>query len=238
MVLAVRVEGSALDISALIVLGKSRHIVHRAVCAQSSHEHQRVTNTFSGSGGIDKKKIMATAEQMQEALQQLQVQGARIAALEALLQIKSTRAQTAEQERSALIQTLVIRLWRVDTQSAYVHACKVWDQILVALTWASRSRKIVVKGCERSQRDRLTPWIDVFGEGADEEDEIDDFVGKLCTYLCVLHNRRSQQDRPKRRRRKWLGSLETIAQRVRPDVVHETCGDPSAGSEPTALSAS
>ena len=50
---------------------------------------------------------MATAEQMQEALQQLQAQGARIAALETQLLIESARAQTAEQERSALIQTLV-----------------------------------------------------------------------------------------------------------------------------------
>ena len=35
-----------------------------------------------------------------------------------------------------------------------------------------------------------------------------------------------------------LGSLETTAQRVRPDIVHETCGDPAAGPEPTALRAS
>ena len=50
---------------------------------------------------------MATTEQVQEALQRLQAQEARIAALEAQLQIESARAQTAEQERSALIQTLV-----------------------------------------------------------------------------------------------------------------------------------
>ena len=60
------------------------------------------------------------------------------------------------------------------------------DQILGALTWAARQRKIVVKGCVASQRDRLIPWIDVCGEGADEEDqinEIDDFVGKLYAYF-------------------------------------------------------
>ena len=58
------------------------------------------------------------------------------------------------------------------------------DQILGALTWASRQRKIVVKGCGPSQRDRLIPWIDVFGEGADEEDQIEeiDFVGKIYAY--------------------------------------------------------
>ena len=50
---------------------------------------------------------MATPEQMQEGLQQIQVLTVRIAALEAQLQIESPRAQTAEQERSALIQTLV-----------------------------------------------------------------------------------------------------------------------------------
>ena len=43
---------------------------------------------------------MAAAEQVQEALQQLQAQGARIAALETQLQIEQTRATTAEQERS------------------------------------------------------------------------------------------------------------------------------------------
>ena len=53
---------------------------------------------------------MATQEQVQEALQQLQAQGARIAALETQLQIEQTRALTAEQERSALIQTLVTTL--------------------------------------------------------------------------------------------------------------------------------
>ena len=47
---------------------------------------------------------MATAEQMQEAFQQLQAQGARIASLETQLQIESARAQTAEQERNTLIQ--------------------------------------------------------------------------------------------------------------------------------------
>ena len=50
---------------------------------------------------------MGTEEQVQEALQRLQAQEARIAALEAQLPIESARAQTAEQERSALIQTLV-----------------------------------------------------------------------------------------------------------------------------------
>ena len=55
---------------------------------------------------INVEKIMATAEQVQEALQQLQAQGARFAALETQLQIEQTRAMTAEQERSTLIQTL------------------------------------------------------------------------------------------------------------------------------------
>ena len=45
---------------------------------------------------------------------------------------------------------------------------------------------IIVLGCRPSQRNRRIPWIDVFGEGADEEDqidEIDDFVVKLHAYL-------------------------------------------------------
>ena len=60
------------------------------------------------------------------------------------------------------------------------------DQILSALTWAARQRRIVVKACGSSQRDRFVPWINVFGEQADEEDQIDgidDFVGKLYVYL-------------------------------------------------------
>ena len=57
-----------------------------------------------------RERTSATAEQVQEALQQLQAQGARIAALEIQLRIESARAQTAEQERSTLIQTLVTTL--------------------------------------------------------------------------------------------------------------------------------
>ena len=95
---------------------------------------------------------MATAEQMQEALQQNQMLTARVTTLETQLQFESARAQTAEQERSALIQTLVTTrqeraggmvdtkgdrtalhverecrpgLRRMVTQSADVHACKV-----------------------------------------------------------------------------------------------------------------
>ena len=49
---------------------------------------------------------MATREQVQEALGA----GARIAAPETQLQIEQTRATTAEQERSALIQTLLTTL--------------------------------------------------------------------------------------------------------------------------------
>ena len=50
---------------------------------------------------------MAIAEQMQQALQQIQMLTARITTLETQLQFESARTQTAEQERSALIQTLV-----------------------------------------------------------------------------------------------------------------------------------
>ena len=55
-----------------------------------------------------KTKEMATQEQVQETPHLLQAQEALIAApLKAQLQIERARAQTAEQERSALIQTLV-----------------------------------------------------------------------------------------------------------------------------------
>ena len=41
---------------------------------------------------------------------------------------------------------------------------RFWDQILGALTWAARQRRIVVKACGSSQRDRFVPWINVFGD--------------------------------------------------------------------------
>ena len=75
------------------------------------------------------------------------------------------------------------RLWRVDSQSACAHACKVWRSD----SWCSNLGITSTENrCQRLRRDRLIPWIDVSGEGADEEDqieEIDDFVGKLYAYL-------------------------------------------------------
>ena len=179
-----------------------------------------MTNTLSGGGsgacasaGTNVEKIMATAEQVQETLQQLPAQGARIAALETQLRIESARARTAEQERSALIQTLgAMRTDRDGTMvdvkgigqpfmwkgtadqhfGEWVHKVRTFmlvrfgDQVLTALTWAARQRKIVVKTCVALQRDRFVPWITVFGEQADEDkqiDEIDDFDGKFYAYL-------------------------------------------------------
>ena len=146
---------------------------------------------------IDSENVMATAEQVQEALQQLEAQRARIAALETQLHIESARAQTAEQERSALIQTLGVM--RTDRGGAMVDSkgigqpfrlrgtadqdfgewthkvhtfmlARFGDQILTALTWTARQRKIVVKTCVASQRDRFVPWITVFGEQGDEDE--------------------------------------------------------------------
>ena len=54
----------------------------------------------------------------------------------------------------------------MDSQSAYAHACEVRGQILGALTWALRQRRLVVKACGSSHRDRFIPWINVFGEQA------------------------------------------------------------------------
>ena len=56
------------------------------------------------------------------------------------------------------------------------------DQSLTALTWAARQRKIVVKTCVASQRDRLVPWITVFGEQA-AEDDIDNTRSTRSTIL-------------------------------------------------------
>ena len=152
---------------------------------------------------------MATAEQMQEALQQqqqqLQMLTTRITTLETQLQIESARAQTAEQERSALIQTLVRRngryegdrqpfMWKGSADQDFgewSHKVRTFmfarfgDDILTALTWAARQRKTVAKTCVASQRNRMISWNTVFGEqaGEDEIENIDDFVGKLYAYL-------------------------------------------------------
>ena len=131
---------------------------------------------------------MATAEQVQEALQQLQAQGARIAALETQLRIESAPAQTAEQERSALIQTL--GAMRTDRGSSMVDTkgigqpfmwkgtadqdfgewshkvrtlmlARFGDQILTPLTWTAKDR------CQylRSFAERTLHSLDtVFGE--------------------------------------------------------------------------
>ena len=156
---------------------------------------------------------MATAAQMQEALQQqqheLQVLGDRIAALETQMQFESARAQQAEQERSALIRTLgAMRTNRgdamVDTKEIgqsytlkggaddeWTHKVRTFmlarsgDEILTALIWAARQQRIVVKTCVASQRYRSVPRITVFGEQSAEDEihHIDDFVGKFYAYL-------------------------------------------------------
>ena len=111
------------------------------------------------------------------------------------------------------------------------------DDILTALTWAARQQRIVAKTCAASQRNRMKSWITVFGDRAGEAgiENIDDCGGKLFALACVFYNRRTQQNCPKFWRRKWFGSLETTAQRARSDIIHETCGDPSASSEPSSV---
>ena len=138
---------------------------------------------------------------------------ARIITLETQLQIESDRAQTAEQERSALIQTLVMTrqeraggmvdtkgieqpfMWKGSADKDFgewSHKVRTFmlarfgDDIFTALTWAARQRKIVVKTCVASQRNRMISWNTVFGEqaGEDEIENIDDFVGKLYAYLA------------------------------------------------------
>ena len=176
----------------------------------TENEHRRLDCDHQQSAD-QPRRTMATQEQVQEALQRFQAQEARIVALETQLQNERARAQTAEHERSALIQTLVtMRQERggamVDTKgitqlmkggaeqdfSEWTHKVRTFmlarfgNSTLETLTWAARQRRIVVKACVQAQRDRFVPWIVVFVERADETDRIDgidDFVGKLCAYL-------------------------------------------------------
>ena len=212
-----------------------------SIAGRGNHSHWQRSWVLCECWQINVEKITATAEQAQEALQQLQAQGTRIAALETQLRFESARARTAEQERSALIRTLgAIRIDRgsskVDTKGTgqpfmwkgtadqdfgeWAHKMRAFmlarfgDQILTALAWAARQRKIVVKTWVASQRDRFTAWISVFGEQADEDeriDNIDDFVGTLHAYLVSFTT-----DAPNRIVRNsaegnGLESLETIA---------------------------
>ena len=68
----------------------------------------------------------------------------------------------------------------------------------------------------------MIPWIDVFGEGADVEDqidEIDDFVVQLYAYLVSFTT--DAAIRIVRNSGEGNGlEAETTAQRVRPDVFH------------------
>ena len=123
---------------------------------------------------------------------------------------------TAEQERSTLIQTLgAMRTDRggamVDTKEIgqpfmlkgtadqdfgeWTHKVRTFmlarfeDQILTALTWAERQRKIAVKTCAASQRDRFVPWITVFGEQGDEDEQTDNIDDHLVSFTTAAPNR-------------------------------------------------
>ena len=172
--------------------------------------------------------------------------------MEAQLQIESARAQTAEQERSALIQTLVTTRQEraggmVETRGisqpftlkggadqdfgewthkvAHVHACKVRRSDSHRSNLGSTTAKDRCQDLRSFVERPLCTldhrlWRRCRPGGQDQRDRR--FHWNALRLPCVFYNRRSQQDCSKCRRRKWLGSLETTAQRVRPDVVHET----------------
>ena len=203
-------------------------------------------------------------EAFQQQQHELQVLTARMAAMETRLQIETDRAHKAEHERSRLIENMgAMRMDRgsgmVDTKGIgqpftlkgtshqdfgeWTHKVRTFmlarfgDDILTALTWAARQQRIVLTTCVGSRRNRMISWITVFGDqaGEDEIENVDDFVGKLFAYLVSFTT-----DAPDRIVRNsgagsGLGSVETTAQRVRSDIIHETCGDPSASSEPSSM---
>ena len=74
----------------------------------------------------------------------------------------------------------------------------------------------------------------MFGVQADEDEieNVDDFVGKLYTYLVSFTT--DAPDRIVRNSGEGNG-VETTAQRVRSVFIHETCGDPSASLEPSSM---
>ena len=151
-------------------------------------------------------------EAFQQQQHEVQVLTARMAAMETQLQFRTARAHQAEQERSRLIdnmgptrmdrgsamvdtkgigQTFTLKETSEQDFGEWTHKVRTFmlarfgDDILTALTWAARQQRIVVKTCVASQRNRMIPWITVFGDqaGEDELENIDDFVGKLYAYL-------------------------------------------------------
>ena len=143
---------------------------------------------------------MATEEQVQEALYRFQAQEARIWKYSCKPNRRGRRQQTLgamRQERGGadtkgIGQPFILKGVGEQNFGEWTHKVRTFmiarfgDQALSTLTWVARQRRIVVKVCGSSQRDHFAHWIDVFGIGADEEDQIDgidDFVGKLYTYL-------------------------------------------------------
>ena len=131
-------------------------------------------------------EIMATAEQVHEALQQLKAQGHVLPRWRRSCESNQPELRQLS-KRSALIQTL--GAMRTDRRGAMVDTkgigqlfllkgtadqdfgewthkvgtlmlTKFGDQILTAPTWAARQRKIVVKTCV----DRFVAWNTVFGD--------------------------------------------------------------------------
>ena len=186
---------------------------------------------------------MATAEQMQGALQQLQVLGARIAALETQLQLESARAQTAERERSALTQTL--GAMRTDRGGAMVDTTGIGQPFMLKGTadqdfgeWTHRVRTFML-GRFGEQILGALIWHHVNGKSlskvADLRRETASYTGlekvekvpmrrtrstrSMISLESSTHTLSLSQPTQPTRRRQRLGSLETTAQRVRPHVV-------------------
>ena len=167
---------------------------------------------------------MATQEHVQEALQRLQAQEARIAALEIQLHVEQTRTQTAELERSTLIQTLgamrqdrggadIKRNWStlhserscetglrgVDSHKVFMLA-RFGDQILVALTWAARQRKIWSRLADPRREIALHPGsMSLELVPTRRSRSTGSMISLEICILCLIYNRRTQPNRSERR---------------------------------------
>ena len=178
------------------------------------------------------------------------------------LQLEAARAQTAERERSALTQTL--GAMRTDRGGAMVDTKGIRQPFMLKGTadqdfgeWTHRVRTFML-GRFGEQILGAVIWHHVNGKSlskvADLRRETASYTGlekvekvpmrrtrstrSMISLESSTHTLSLSQPTQPTRRRQRLGSLETTAQRARPHVVHETSGDSSAGSEPTALSAS
>ena len=163
-------------------------VVEQCLCEYLEEQRRQVGSCKSGHKERT-SATKATAEQMQEALQQLQAQGARIAALETQLRVESARAQTAEQERSTLIQTLVTTLSKFQERASEAHlalerAARVRTTRATSSAGTAEKSGHCWRDCKERRSARDSAGYYLRNEQAETSDASIDEIGALLTEEC------------------------------------------------------